>query len=133
MYIYNLKLRHMKKWKALKKHKNITLFIFFALSLSLSLYIYILLRLIIVSYIYHFYISKRYLKTRYYCPFIPSPYKHPFITLPFLLNWNCLALWGNFSSLETKHFTIYIFFQIAFFSGVPKENSLLLFPKYPGL
>ena len=72
----------MKKWKALKKHKNITLFIFFALSLSLC----ILLRLISESYIYHFYISKRYLKTRYYYPFIPSPYKHPFITLPFLLN-----------------------------------------------
>ena len=47
--------------------------------------------------------------------FIPSPYKHTFMT-----------------SLEIKYFTSYIFFRIAFFSGVPKKNNPLLYSEYPG-
>ena len=37
-----------------------------------------------------------------------------------------------FFSLETKHFTIYIFFRITFFLGVPKEKNLLLYSGYLG-
>ena len=51
--------------------------------------------------------------------FIPSPYKHIFITLLFFIKMQ-LSL-CSFSCLEIKYFTSYIFFRIAFFSGVLKK------------
>ena len=41
------------------------------------------------------------------------------------------ALWENFSSLETKYFTSYIFFRIAFFSGVPKKKTFYYIRNIP--
>ena len=57
----------------------------------------------------------------------------PLSHYPFYKNAAVSIFWENFFSLETKYFTIYIFFRIAFFSDVPKENTLLLYLEYPGL
>ena len=64
--------------------------------------------------------------------FIPSPYKHNFYHITLFIKMQLSLLSGNFFSLETKYFTIHIFFPIVFFSDIPKENTLLLYLKYPG-
>ena len=56
-------MRHTEKRKKMeeaKKHNFVYIFNFLC----------ILLSLVSVSCIYHFYISKRYLKTLYYCPLV---------------------------------------------------------------
>ena len=58
------------------------------------------------------------------CTFIPSTYKHNFITLPFLIKMPCLL---NCSSLETKHFTIYILSKLHFAQMFQKKIAFTIF------
>ena len=64
--------------------------------------------------------------------FTSSPSKHTFITLSFLLKCKCLCSLGEFFFSWNKTFYQFIFSWIAFFWGVPKENTLFLYSDYPG-
>ena len=61
--------------------------------------------------------------------FIPSLYQHLLSHYFFLLKCNSLCSLGEFFFSRNKIF--YQLYRIAFFSGVPKKNNLLLYSEYP--